>query len=208
MRLWTPVLLLIGVALPLPLPAQDDFHGCGMTGTAKSAGIKTVNQYKNRYNPPADSDIDQAVTLAGMLKPGDDRNRFDDDKAAEIVGYVYDVKPGGNETCNCGKSDPDLIDTHIEIVPKPTLNDKTHRVIVEVSPRFRAQMSEQGEDWSTDTLKATIKHKWVRVRGWLLADIEHLGNASHTNPGGSKIWRATIWEIHPITSLAVTAAPH
>lgn len=72
---------------------------------------------------------------------------------------------------------------------------------------MRAKMAETGEDWSTDTLKAKIKHKWVKVRGWLLCDVEHVANAAHTNPGGAKIWRATVWEVHPITSLAVVNKP-
>lgn len=50
---------------------------------------------------------------------------------------IYDVKPGGKETCNCGATDPELLDTHIELVPCPTLNDPTHRVIVEETPRWR-----------------------------------------------------------------------
>ena len=68
-------------------------------------------------------------------------------------------------------------------------------------------MTADGIDWSTDTIKATFNHKWVKVRGWLLFDVEHVGNASHTNPGGSKIWRATVWEIHPITSIELTSHP-
>lgn len=189
------------------LAAQDVYRGCKMEGNPKKKSLKAVNSDKNRYEPPADADIDSAVTLAKMLKIGDDQDRWDEDKGAEIVGYVYEVKPGGAETCNCGETDKAFIDTHIEIVPAVNLNDKTHRVIIEVTPRMRAKMEEQGVDWSTDTLKATIKHKWVRVRGWLLFDIEHLHNASHTNPGGSNVWRATCWEVHPLTSIEVVPAP-
>ena len=190
-----------------PLAAQDTFHGCGMKGTAKPAAIKAVNQLKNRYTAPADQDVDAGVTLTAILAPGDDTDRFNEDNAAEIVGYVYDVKPGGKETCNCGATDPALRDTHIELVPSLTLNDKTHRVIVEVTPRWREMMAAQGEDWSTDALKARIKHKWIRVRGWLLFDVEHVGNANHTNPGGNNVWRATVWEVHPIAKLEVVGGP-
>jgi hypothetical protein len=205
-KAWILFLVVLGVARSLG--AQDEFHGCGMAGTAKHAAIKAVNRLKNRHVAPADSDVDPGVTLKAMLKLGDDTDRFDEEKGAEVVGYVYDVKPGGKETCNCGATDADLRDTHIELVPSPTLNDKTHRVIVEVTPRLRAKMAEQGENWSTDTLRASIKHRWIRVRGWLLFDVEHLGNAEHTNPGGKKIWRATVWEVHPITVLALEPQPH
>ena len=193
--------------IAVPVAAQDDFHGCGMAGTAKHASIKAVNQLKNRHTAPADADLDAGVTLEAVLAPGDDTDRFSEDSAAEIVGYVHDVKDGGTETCNCGATDPAMKDTHIELVPSVSLNDKTHRVIVEVTPRWRETMAAQGEDWSTSALKTRIKHKWIRVRGWLLFDVEHVGNANHTNPGGSNVWRATVWEVHPITKLEVVAAP-
>ncbi len=190
------------------LAAQETYRGCKMEGNTKKKALKAVNSDKNRYTPPADNDIDSAVTLAKILKIGDDTDRWDEDKGAEVVGYVYDVKPGGAETCNCGETDKAFKDTHIEIVPAVNKNDKTHRVIVEIMPRMRAKMAAAGQDWSTATLKATIKHKWVKVRGWLLWDIEHVQNASHTNPDGSNVWRATCWEIRPITSITVVPAPH
>lgn len=68
-------------------------------------------------------------------------------------------------------------------------------------------MASQGEEWSTDIVKAKIRHKWIRVRGWLLFDVEHIQNADHTNHGGKKIWRATVWEVHPITSIQLTTKP-
>ena len=60
---------------------------------------------------------------------------------------------------------------------------------------------------STATLKTKFKHKWIRVRGWFLFDVEHLGNADHTKSGGTNIWRATVWEVHPIASIEAAAAP-
>jgi hypothetical protein len=42
-----------------------------------------------------------------MLAPGKDFKRFDQDKAAKIQGAAIDVKPGGQETCNCGADVPD-----------------------------------------------------------------------------------------------------
>src|SRR3954447_7560668 len=86
---------------------QDDFvnsehHHCGLIGSATSQKGKALNKLKNRFDPPAASEIDSDVTLDGILTPGDDIDRFDDSKAAKIVGYVVDVKVGGTETCNCG----------------------------------------------------------------------------------------------------------
>jgi hypothetical protein len=80
-------------------------------------------------------------------------------------------------------------------------------VIVEITPRLRAQMKEKGVDWATPTLKKQIEGKWIKVTGWLLFDSMHFGEAENTNPGGSHNWRATCWEIHPITSLEVLDGP-
>jgi hypothetical protein len=61
----------------------------------------------------------------------------------------------------------------------------------------------QGIDWETSTLKRTINGRCVRISGWMLFDSEHKGQAENTAPGNSADWRATAWEIHPITSLEV-----
>ena len=65
------VALVLGALLTLSrcLAAQDDFHGCGLQGTAKPAGIKAVNQLKNRYTPPGNADMDASVTLK-RIEPG------------------------------------------------------------------------------------------------------------------------------------------
>jgi len=80
-------------------------------------------------------------------------------------------------------------------------------VIVEVTPRWRAMMKLQGVDWSTNSLQKTLPGHWVRVRGWLLFDLEHAGEAENTNPGHPRNWRATAWEIHPVTGIETTQKP-
>jgi hypothetical protein len=65
---------------------------------------------------------------------------------------------------------------------------------------MRAQVS---DDWSTEALRARLLHHRVRVTGWLLFDAEHRNAAENTEPGGAHNWRATAWEVHPITKLEV-----
>ena len=38
-------------------------------------------------------------------------------------------------------------------------------------------------------------------------DREHQDNALNTHRGGGKIWRATVWEIHPVTAMRVLPVP-
>ncbi len=45
--------------------------------------------------------------------------------------------------------------------------------------------------------------KKVRVTGWMFFDSDHNTEAENTNPGGPKNWRATSWEVHPVTGFEV-----
>jgi hypothetical protein len=189
----------------------SDGKPCPPEGTAKNAEIKAVNKDKNRFKAPTADDIDTEVSLATMLAPGEDDKRFDSTKAARIVGFVVDVKPGGTETCNCGATNPIDRDTHIEIALSPEA-PPNQRVIVEVTPRLRKQMKERAPDsvdWRTLTLQSHgakgIKGQWVEVTGWLLFDFEHTGSAENSSPGHAGNWRATCWEIHPITDIKTLA---
>jgi hypothetical protein len=188
---------------------MQDGNKCGPTGTAVKAEVKALNLRKNQVAPPTADDIDTDVTLAAMLTPGDDEDRFDATKAARIVGFVMDVKVGGVETCNCKARNPLDRDTHIELASAPNAPNN-QRVIVEVTPRLRLKMKHNGmnsADWTTNTLQSHgpngIKGKWVEVAGWLLFDIEHTDGAENSSPGNPTNWRATCWEIHPVTELTV-----
>lgn len=198
--------LLIAARNQTPQTNMDVFDGCGMEGTAKTANLKKLNQLKNRYTPPQDNEIDQSITLSAVLAPGDDRTRWSSSRGAEVTGYVLDVKPGGGETCNCGKTDPAHRDAHIELVLNST-DAGTQSMVVEVTPRMRAIMGNSGTDWSTQTLRRQLRGKQVMARGWMTFDSQHANAAENTNPGGANNWRATAWEIHPVTDIQVVAGP-
>jgi len=186
----------------------DVFNGCGLRCDAKSVAVGTLNELKNRWTAPTNADVDPVVDLAALLRRGDDSNRWSTSRGAEVVGYVHDVKKGGDETCNCHAKGEDDIDTHIELVLDPNESGKPNRVIVEVTPRWRAIMQARGVDWTTATLRETLLGRWVRVRGWLFYDREHENESENANPGHAGNWRGTAWEIHPITAITVTSKPH
>ena len=59
-------------------------------------------------------------------------------------------------------------------------------------------------DWSPARLrKLMVPGKTLRVTGWLFDDLEHVNAAENTHSAGVHNWRATVWEIHPVTGFSV-----
>ena len=179
---------------------------CPVTGDARRPDVRALNPLKRRMTAPAPSDLDRRVTLAAMAAPGVDRGRFDAAQGAIVEGYVADVKVGGIESVNCHTHDPRYRDTHLELTLDPLHDTGAKHVIVEVTPQWRAVMARKGVDWSTPALRRTLLGRWVRVTGWLLFDAEHADAAANTAAPHTHIWRATAWEIHPITAIEVLPA--
>ena len=185
------------------MPDKCPLIGSRPDGSPPAQKEQILNPKKNRRTAPPASSIDASVTLERMLAPGNDRGRFSESKGAEITGFIVKVEQGGHpETANCGNLTEQFTDTHITVALQST-TDLTQTLVVEVTPWWRQQMAKQGMDWSTATLSQTIVGKRVKFRGWLLFDIDHIGQAENLVSGNPKNWRKTIWEIHPITSMEV-----
>ena len=200
--------------------AQDEIvvepgKKCPMIGMSKNGDPpdqphQQQNKLKNRYNLPKSSDINPDITLEKILKPGDDHNRFSQDQAVEITGYVMDVKSGGKEGCNCNTSNSTIYDTHISIALDKNDTDPTHWMVAEVTPRIRNYMNINfGVDWTSQELSKPNKliGEEVKFQGWLLFDNDHISQARNTHPDDPhhNNWRATCWEIHPITQIEVVS---
>lgn len=202
----TLILVLAGL-LCLPIGyAQKKYKGCPMHGSATNEGDRALNRLKNRYTIPTASDFDQSVTLNKLITKGKNDSSFSTSKAGEIIGFVDTVFKGSIETCNCKKSKLIDRDTHIVLVANPG-DPKTKRVIVEVTPRLRRIMKANNLDWTTQTLRTSISKKWVKFKGWLFWDNEHWDESKLSNPSGNNLWRATAWEIHPVTGIEVVPQP-
>jgi len=161
-----------------------------------------LNEYKNRYSLPTKSDYDTGITLNDLITSGNEE-QYPIDKAVILTGYVFNVKMGGIETCNCKTKNEAYRDTHIELTPDDQHTGPEYRIIVEVTPGIRNIMAAKGIDWSTETLKSTLIGHKVKISGWLFYDSEHISQAFATNPGNEKDWRASCWEVHPITDIKV-----
>lgn len=186
-----------------PTGPPEVYRSCTPEGNAVADFRREANTLKNRVTAPAASEIDPSITLQRIAAPGDDRSRWTPQQGVSIVGYVVDVKPGGKETVNCGEKDQKYKDAHIEIVVDPNSTAKKKRIIVEITPRWREFVGTHGEDWSTATLANRLENHWVRFTGWMFFDGEHDDESENTSPGRAANWRATAWEVHPVTSLSV-----
>jgi hypothetical protein len=176
--------------------------GCGtcLSDALLLPRTRELNRLKNRIALPSHTDIDPAVTLEAMLTPGDDRARWSQDRAGSIEGVVVRVHDAGRESANCFSGT--RVDAHIEIGQRLDA-PPTQRVIVEVTPPMRDWAYGQGNDWSTATLQRELTGRRVRIQGWLMFDDEHDRESENTNPGRQDNWRATAWELHPVTAIQV-----
>lgn len=165
-----------------------------------SRRMQALNKLKNRTLLPQESDYDDRVTLNALLQPNDDSTRWSDTSASRVEGYVVSVRDGSVESANCYSLF--LRDTHIELALSRDASPR-ERVELEVTPRIREWAKGQGWDWSTGALASELVGHWCQFEGWLLFDTGHDEESENVNAGGAKNWRATAWEIHPVTLIKV-----
>jgi len=192
---------------PVTTYSQTPFDGCAPEGKRKkTATNKTgkvpakeaaMNRMKNRDD--ITGTIDHSITIQALMAAKEETD-IDPERPIEITGYVADVIPGTpRETCNCARDD--IADIHIDVVAKKAdRNNKLKYVIVEISPRFEEELGD------VVSVKAKITNKWVKFTGWPTYDYKHRSNARNIKKTGN-IWRATAWEVHPVTRFKVVPAP-
>jgi hypothetical protein len=105
-------------------------------------------------------------------------------RGVSLDGYIAEVlrMPDGD------------LHVHLRSTPSPHCFPKGHReeqIVTEVTPDFQTPAT----GWSYAVLRDLCDHqRRVRIAGWLMHDFPH--RESHT-------WRATPWEIHPVTRIEV-----
>lgn len=169
-------------------------RNCPSSGIALTPRARYLHRLKNRTSIPATTDFDARVTLEAMLQPGDDRERWSNDRAARIQGEVIDVAYARPEATNCFS--PCRRDIHI-LVATHKGAAQSEQVVVEVTPNF------QSESCSEETLPKQLVGHWCEFEGWMYFDAGHAEESENISPGKPDNWRATAWEIHPITKFRV-----
>lgn len=175
-------------------------QNCPSAGIGLTSNAINLHRLKNRTTFPLDSDFDSKASLEELLRPGEDSNRWSTDRAARIHGEVLDVAYAGIEAANCFS--PGRRDIHI-VVAKQKGAPKSEQVVLEVTPHFQHWARQRGMDWSAETLHAQLVGHWCEFEGWLYFDAGHSEESENAAPGKPGNWRATAWEIHPITKITV-----
>jgi hypothetical protein len=201
-----------------PHNIQCTIDGTDSKGNVPSLNKAAENELKNRFSPPPSHST--PITIAQLqilprfssshVRPESNEGRF-----VQIEGYVAEVKPGGEEQCNCQTKTKAFLDTHIDLVAGPDQyqSDGHGRFVVEVTYRIRqlAKMglvpdhNDIGKSWTTAALKTKLLHRKVRFYGYLFYDTAHNKEAWDVNPSnaGGKNWRQSCWEIHPVYGIEV-----
>jgi hypothetical protein len=173
---------------------------CPSEGLALTQQTRDFHRLKNRTTPPQPTDFDDSVTLASLLRPGEDGSRWSTSRAARVEGYVVSVAAGPLELTNCYV--PGRRDTHIHVGLRPD-SPPSEQVVLETTPRLEDWAKHQGRDWSAGSLYDKLLGRRVRFEGWLFFDTSHAGESENIAPGRPGNWRATSWEIHPVTKFEI-----
>lgn len=165
--------------------------GCG--------GDPELNKLKNRTDKASETEtwsVSDVVALdednPSHWTSGDDRGPLRDlgeGTAVTLEGYLIHAKTAEPEACNCRLSGDDSNDIHLNLAMHKA-DGQEESVVAEMSPRTRSA------EWRLAALQKLAKRKaFVRVKGWLLLDTQHLSGS-----GGA---RGTLWEVHPVTDCEV-----
>lgn len=173
---------------------------CPSVGLALTTKARALHRLKNRTALPQPSDFNRQISLSELLKPGDDSSRWSTQQAARIEGYVIDIAYARAEATNCFI--PCRRDIHIAVANRKGA-PQNEQIILEVTPNLREWAAQRGWDWSESALQKQLVGKWCQFEGWLYFDVGHAQEAENTAPLNPGNWRATAWEIHPVTKLTV-----
>jgi hypothetical protein len=194
------LILLVILSLTAVVSALFPAEMCPAGGAAVTPAGREFMRLKNRDEVPGPEEFDAGVSLEALLRPGEDRGRWSESRAARVEGYVVEVVEGGMEAANCfSYRERDL---HIHVAARPDA-PRREWLVLEVTPRARRQALERGRDWSAAALREELSGRRCRFEGWLLFDREHADESENTAPGAAGNWRATAWEIHPVTRIEV-----
>lgn len=197
----TRILLLVSILGVLISGSLILSRNCPSAGLALTRRARDLHRLKNRTGLPEPSDFNRQISLTELLKPGDDLSRWSTQQAARIEAYVVDVAYARPEATNCFL--PCRRDLHILVANRKGA-PQNEQIILEVTPNFREWAEQRGWDWSETSLRKQLVGHWCEFEGWMYFDVGHAEESENTAPHNAGNWRATAWEIHPVTDFTVS----
>jgi hypothetical protein len=196
-----PRLLILAVVLTVILIGLLVLsRNCPSAGLAITPNARALHRLKNRTALPDPSDFNPNISLTELLKPGNDSSRWSTQQAARIQAYVIDVAYARPEATNCYL--PCRRDLHIAVANRKGA-PQNEQIILEITPNLREWAANQGLDWSESSIQAQMVNHWCEFEGWMYLDEGHAEESENTAPHNAGNWRATAWEIHPVTRFMV-----
>ena len=140
--------------------------------------------------------------------------------AIEPDGYLQAIEAETGQRLHASVRPRRPGDPAVLVADPSEANDKTKYVVVEFTPRWEAKFG--FDDSNYDAMRQAvidkIQGKWVKFSGWMLFDFIHQDASQSTAPGNpvcpndGKLhsgcnWRATPWEVHPVTAYTVVSGP-
>lgn len=173
---------------------------CPPQGIAFTPDRREVHRLKNRAYLPKEADFDPRVTLSALLQPGVDSTQWSTSQAGRVEGYVVSLANAGVELANCYA--PCRRDIHINVALRPDAR-ASEQMVLEITPPMQKWAKGNGWDWSEAKLKQELVGRWCSFEGWLFFDKHHAGESENVEPAREGNWRATAWELHPVTNFEV-----
>lgn len=192
----------VPILLSKQTPGEITFQECPPGGDSKAEAYQ--NELKNRvdtadYYYPVDFQSFLDLTWPKATEATDRDTWSTQDASAisryegvpiSVEGYLAKASESGKESTNCHKLGNDNLDWHLTVTQNPG-EDRSLGIVMEATPRVRPNHS-----WTLAMLQNIVEGKErIRISGWLFFDPEH--------PNHLGKYRATLWEIHPITKIEV-----
>jgi hypothetical protein len=197
----------ISAAWAKPAPNHSQFTSNGQTCADIGKGGDTeTNLRKNRTDMPVAYHDVKLADLIDLNYPIAPLHRHDwsagqlaeieptEGIAVRTVGYLVAIKPqtgGSGEATNCRWKKSTEVDWHMALTSTAGSGEK-EALVVETTPRIRRHHPR----WTKAALDPWVDaDQPVRISGWVMLDPDHRGHLQR--------YRATLWEIHPITRIEV-----
>jgi hypothetical protein len=198
-----------------------------------SSTVNGGNVLDANFFATLESGIPDTLTSTNHAQHATDLAQQGEGQIVTLIGTVFYTLHGGSETCNCQLSgDESVVDFHIGVGFGPFPLSATvlsqlqagseysrilspadqhvldqPSVVAEMTPYYREQFHPA---WTLAKVQG-VTGRQVKITGQLMIDnVHHIpkDDCGLADANTSKCWRASTWEVHPVTSFQVCSVDH